>query len=66
MPMRKVNIALLGDPISSDQISMGTLRGSRLMHAFELASCDGFPERTIQVDGKPLTCVFVADGQMRL
>ena len=35
------------------------------MHSFGLASCDGFPERTIQVDGKPFTCVFVADGQMR-
>lgn len=35
------------------------------MHAFELASCDGFAERTIQVDRKEFTCVFVADGQMR-
>ena len=66
MPMRnEVNIAVLGGPVSNDQIAMGTLRGSRLMHAFELVSCDGFPKRTIEIDGKEFTCVFVADGQMR-
>ena len=43
----EVSIAVLGGPVSNERLSMGTLSGSRLMHALELVSCDGFPKRTI-------------------